>query len=305
MYYSSSGRVPGWGWALATPLALLATIFYSLLYAYFLAFMPVVYLNVAGPVALGYLLGAVVLLLAWLGHFRSERKLHWLAGGMGGLAWYLNWVGYAAFAIAGHGFLGHPELLANLFIRPHVVAEVMGEIYKVGMWSLGTSGVPIFGWPLAIIWTLEAVIIIGLPVLFLRSLRLHPYGEVQGRWYGHRRLLPMFENIAAKQMFTSELETERLEAVFRLGYGMGHRHSRVYLHECADEEVQYLSVHNIYVASGRDQRTKVIEYFALSQAELGQLATKYGTQPVGWIERMAMQVTGGADIGGLFANFAR
>jgi hypothetical protein len=220
MYYSSSGRVPGWGWALAIGSALPATIFYSLFYVFFLAFMPVIYLNFVGPVALGYLLGAVALLQAWLGHSRSERKLCWLAGGMGVLAWYLNWVGYAAFAIEGHGFLGQPWLMVNLFIQPHILAEVVAEIYMVGRWSIGTSGVPIFGWPLAIIWTLEAATIIGLPVLFLRTLRLHPYSEAQGRWYRHRRLLPLFENVAAKQMFTAELEAERLGAISRLDYGL-------------------------------------------------------------------------------------
>jgi hypothetical protein len=305
MYYSSSGSVPGWGWALAIGSALPATIFYSLFYVFFLAFMAVIYLNFVGPVALGYLLGAVALLQAWLGHSRSERKLCWLAGGMGVLAWYLNWVGYAAFAIEGHGFLGQPWLMVNLFIQPHILAEVVAEIYMVGRWSIGTSGVPIFGWPLAIIWTLEAATIIGLPVLFLRTLRLHPYSEAQGRWYRHRRLLPLFENVAAKQMFTAELEAERLGAISRLDYGLANRHSRIYLHECPGEADQYLSLHNIYVASGRDQRTRVIEYFAIGQAELDQLAAKYQTQPVGWMERIAMQVLGGRGTGQLLAGLAR
>jgi hypothetical protein len=79
-------------------------------------------------------------------------------------------------------------------------------------------------------------------------------------------------------------------AILRLGYGLGTRHSRLYLHECPGEDEQYLSIHNIYTSSGKEARTKVIEYFAISNLEAEQLATKYQTKKVGWMEQIIMQL---------------
>jgi hypothetical protein len=149
--YRHSGKFGIHGPLLALVVALVLGFPLGLAYAYIIKWCPLVYINFLATAGYGLLFGLIGGYFLKFGKVRNTAVAA-LTGILAGLiAWYFNWSGHV-YAL----FKGAP-----LVSFPDMILRVMGALYDQGSWGMHRSG-NITGIPLAIVWVVEAGIIIGL-----------------------------------------------------------------------------------------------------------------------------------------------
>jgi hypothetical protein len=106
-----------------------------------------------------------------------------------------------------------PEKAPVTFLQafqPDLLLSYMKAFYENGLWSI--KGGTVSGIPLAIVWIIEAVVIVGAATFFARDAILHhPFCELCRRWtkktVGTRSLSLLGSNELIKQLLEGDLTT--------------------------------------------------------------------------------------------------
>ena len=139
-------------------------------------------------------------------------------------------------------------------------------------------GIPFNGFVLTFIWTIEALIIGGLPVLLILKSNTFPYSEKLNKWYPKFTLLKDFESISLMDSLVKSLSKEPIRAIGEIKKGHGLRHSKLHLYYLENEDKQYLSFENIFVeqqGKGKTTKTLMISNFLIANQVAIELKTKY------------------------------
>jgi len=172
--YKHSGKFGIHGPLLAVLAALVLGYPLGILYAYLIKWIPFIYLNFIITVGYGLIFG---LLVSWLMKFAKVRNV--AIGGLSGLA-----AGCIAMYLAWNGYL-HTFIKDSPFVfSPKAILSAIKYLYENGSWGIGFSGSePVTGIFLAIVWLMEAVVIIGaVALLGLASVSDTPFCEEHGCW---------------------------------------------------------------------------------------------------------------------------
>ena len=267
LYYQESGNVHIVRLTMAYAIFIALAMVLGYIYTLLSIFIPFVYLNFFITTGFGVVLGMLCRVLIRVSHARNKQSRVMLAVIVGLLANYFQWTAYISYAYNGE-IPSVTEYLSNLswIVMPKNFLAAIGEIYQYGTWSM--FGATVKGLPLAIIWILEAVIIVGSPVLAILKTEVYPYSEVLLRWYPKYTLFNDFESIAAAGILTGQLREDPVKALEALGLGTGHRHAKVHLYYLKEEANQYLTFENVYIERGKDTKNRevVINNFAIDGA---------------------------------------
>ena len=181
--YRHSGRFNALGLVLAVAAAGLLCLPLGLAYAYLIRWIPFVYVNILVTFGYGFAFGWVTTRLLKAGHVRNPALagLCGLAAGLLGL--YGEWS-------------GHLHVLfedAPWYFLPDDIFQTLPLLYEKGSWSF--HGRNVTGIPLAIVWVVEAGIIVGvaavLPYSFVRET---PYCEKTRCWLDEEKKINTLEN---------------------------------------------------------------------------------------------------------------
>lgn len=155
-------------------------------------YSPIIYLNLIATVGLGFLVGWVVLKTARATHVRNPVLVGVCGLVAGAAAWYASWV---SWVLAGSGWSGD-----MLILRPDHLWTLADFLAIDGVWGLGRSGEPVSGLALKGVWVIEALIILGIAVVFpYRKIAQTPYSESERAWADHTEVLPALELIPKDQ----------------------------------------------------------------------------------------------------------
>lgn len=192
-YYKASGKYSPFSIFLLLILCLTVIPLLSLIYAFATWYIPIVYLSILLGAGLGYLVGWLVYkFVVRRGKIRNGMiaSIWGLIAGLATL--YFAWVWWLDILItisSSETYPGIGEVLSNfsflnalgLTLNPSGVFEIMKEVNQTGTWSL-KSGDAVSGWPLRIVWIIEAAILVLIPFLYNRVSSGEPFCEETGTW---------------------------------------------------------------------------------------------------------------------------
>ncbi|MHC4405194.1 MAG: hypothetical protein ACYTG0_36575 [Planctomycetota bacterium] len=160
--YRHSGAVPLGGLALTILVGLVVAAVLGVVYTYAIVNIPIVYINFFVTCALGAAIGFAVGVAARAGKIRNTFVVGVLGLAIGVVGLYVAW----AVDPTARGY--NPEIKdAATYFRPNELLGYMKVFYKDGMWTYRDKAVT--GIPLAIIWLVEAGLILALANVVART----------------------------------------------------------------------------------------------------------------------------------------
>lgn len=184
--YQHSGAVPFSGALMTAAAGCLAALFLAVGYAFSFQYIPFVYLNLLLALGFGGGIGWTVGFTAREGKIRNVTIVGALAVVAAFIGAYVQW-GATVYAAC------PPEELSQLWaaaglapLLPQNIFALMEELYAEGSWGL-TSGSPVRGWPLAIVWVCEAgAILYAAFNAATKQIANQPYCEQCQEWVAAR-----------------------------------------------------------------------------------------------------------------------
>lgn len=275
--YKHSGESHILGIMIALGLGAALAIFLGFIYTVLIVLIPIVYANFFMTIGFGTILGYSMKFFSRFGKIRNGKQQIILAGAVGFIGFYFQWIAYFVFLNSGeHSFQAYQENF-NLLYDPGFFIFLIIDLNKTGSWEM--FGIMFTDFPLWIIWGLEALIIIGIPIIINAKHPIIPYSELLNKWYSKYNLKTEFENIATQRAFKDDLLQNVEKAIDSLGYGGGYRFSQISIFYLKDEENQYLSVENIFIeerGKGKTHKTSVVHLLKVDTITANNLMEKFG-----------------------------
>jgi len=173
-FYRHSGKFGAHGPFLAVLAAVTAGYPLGIVYAYLIKWIPFIYLNFFITAGYGLIFGLMTMALLKFAKVRNSAiaLLTGLAVGLCG--WYLNW----------NGFVHAMAKSSPALIMPEQLLKLMKYLYENGSWGIGfSSSSPVTGIPLAMVWLVEAGIIVGVSAIVGYGAVSHtPFCEMHDCW---------------------------------------------------------------------------------------------------------------------------
>lgn len=277
--YRHSGQSPALGLLIAIGLGTILAIILGFVYNFLIVIIPIVYINFFFTVGFGAVLGYGIKFFSRFSKIRNHRQTIMLAGIVGGIGFYFQWIAYFVFLSSGeHSFQAYQDNF-DLFYNPLLFTELILQLNKIGSWEM--FGIMFTDFPLWIIWGLEAILITGIPILIAYKHPIVPYSENLNKWYRKYHLKYQFESISSQNQFKQRLLNDAEQTINNLSHGAPYRFSEVSIFFLKDEQIQYLSVDNIFIedrGKGKNRRTSIIHLVQIENSSAHLLMDKYGTK---------------------------
>jgi len=169
----------------------------------------------------------------------------------------------------------------KILFRPDLVLNNILDINKVGLWSIGTSGIHLNGLFLWLIWLAEAAIIIYVSVKKYTTFNLIPFSEKNNKWFKKEVIDFDFEHISFKKDFVESFASNPFETISELKRGNGLRHSKITMYTSETESKNLITIDNIIVTQrgkGKKDITNVLKLCYVDSLFSSQIRTKFQTK---------------------------
>lgn len=281
LYYKPSGKIPVKGIFISLITAFVLTVILSILYIALQWFIPFIYLNFFIAVGLGLGVGGSVFIAIGLGKIRNTKYDLVLAVISSFLAWYSQWALFVSLMYEAEGSMGGGIWVRSsfnltgfwhVFTHPDFLLQAMLSLNSAGTFTLKSSTVS--GTFLWIVWIIEALIIIVIPIIFSISGRAtNPFSEQNDQWMEARDIEGKLKTVADPDQMTKELSTGNLKPLkdFLPADDLQNDYATLHVYESPGDPVKYISVTNVsHTADKKGELKKetktVIEYFRIADA---------------------------------------
>ncbi len=274
--YKHSGESNLMGFLLALGLGILLAVFSGFIYNLLIIVIPIIYVNLLLTIGFGAALGYGNKFFSRFGKIRNKSHLLILAGMIGFVGFVFQWIAYFVFLISGKFSFQAYQNNFDLFYNPLNLFDMVLELNKVGSWAM--FGITFTGFPLWFIWALEALLIIGIPILITYKHPIIPFSENLNKWYPKYIVKNQFSHISAQNQFRKNLIENVLETINNLSYGDAFRYSKVSIFYLKNEQLHYLSIDNIFVENkgkGKQSKTSVIHLLKIDTAIAHSIMDKF------------------------------
>ncbi|GAB5557423.1 MAG: hypothetical protein SchgKO_16360 [Schleiferiaceae bacterium] len=267
-------------WTTYVLLALIVSYTYSLL----TFFVPIIYLNFLICMGTGLLMGTLFKLGARPFHNRNPKRQRLQALVISLLMWYFQWVAFVQFLTIGE-FPSPQEWVSGIFFfgLPQNVMLVLTDMYEFGYWSVGD--VMIKQWGLLVVWGIELLMLVGIPVLMMVRTKSLPYSETQNQWFPKYTLRKNFKSTGALLQLEKDLAENPLLALQELGAGSAAMHIKVHVFSLPHETVHYISVDRIRIeGQGRGKRNveTAIPHLEISSSQASKVLENFDHKRERW-----------------------
>lgn len=276
-FYQESGKIKPSGYLFSILILFFIGAIVGYLYSALVIVIPFIYLNFLLTVGAGFAIGFSTLILSRKTHNRNAISIYLLALFGGLCLMFFQWITHITWAFD-IKFPSPDKVLANLdlFVKPGIFFSLIQQINAIGTWQL--SGIQVSGIILTLIWIVEALIIMGLPLFAVYKCRPYPYSENNGKWYPRHTLHDNFEHILSVQNMQTSLQTDPIQALSNLNKGSVFRYSKIHVYYHPEETDQYISVDNFTVNEGKKSsaiRTNAITNFRVNSATAQQILQQF------------------------------
>ncbi len=195
LYYKHSGGIGLLGPVLMVLFGVIGVTILSVIYGYATHWIPFIYITFFIVIGYAVGIGGALALAAYLGKVRNTYVL--FSGGLilGVFAVYAAWI-FWIFAASRQ---------AVFTLNPNHIYLIMNDIAKEGGWSIfkyTPTGIVLYA-----IWAVEAIIIIGVAIIFPCVIMADmPFCENCGKWIKGKYETPKLMSIGDKKLFVNHLE---------------------------------------------------------------------------------------------------
>lgn len=270
--YQSSGKVGPVGIPAMLIAAGGAALVLGVVYVYLIVWIPIVYVNFLATIGFGVGLGLAIDRAARFGQVRNSPAAHFfgLIAGLAGL--------YVAWAWDGAARTSGEEESFPVLWNPVQLMAYMQFFYETGFW--GIKGGNVSGIPLAVIWVIEGLVIVGTSSVLAGITASTPFCESCGAWTteteGLKRLLPPDDPDALSRLSDGDLSV--LDQFMACDTAPD-QSIRLDLHACSEcEDTRFLTVNLSRVTFDDDgdateHTTAIIERLVLDAGSMHELQT--------------------------------
>ncbi|WP_430412535.1 hypothetical protein [Kordia sp.] len=207
LYYKPSGKVNPISIVYLLLAICLGAPILAFIYTYAILWIPFIYLNFLCLAGIAFGLGFVANFVVGFGKVRNAMvaAIFGLLVGIAGL--YVSWIIWLA-----HHF---GQAYMDIALNADVIINEIGYANEEGTWGVGRSGGLVSGTILSIIWIIEAVGMIGIPVFFAFSKAGEPYIENDDNW-AEETLIGPFEIVLNQTALKQQLETKNYEELLAI-----------------------------------------------------------------------------------------
>lgn len=247
----------------------------SLVYGIIIAVSPLVYINFFITVAFGLGLGYAVKIFSKLFKIVSSSIRVKIAILVGVFGIYFSWVSYILYHISLDPYSGTYFSNSYLFFNPVSVAQIMADIAQQGLWAF--FGIVFTGFPLVLIWLIEAGIIFIIPFLMVKKHVISPFSSTHNKWYIKYVLSKDFESLFSESIIIENLSVGVISYIDSLKTGRATNYSRISIFFLEEEIKQYLWIENVRkVEQGKKQEvTEIVTNYIINREEAKELIKKY------------------------------
>ena len=281
LYYKPSGKIPVKGIFISLITAFVITVILSIIYIALQWFIPFIYLNFFIAAGLGFGVGGGVFIAIGAGKIRNTKYEFVLAVLCGLLGWYCQWALFVSLMSEAEGSMGGGMWVRSSFnltgfwyilTHPEILFRAMLSLNDAGTFTLKHNIVS--GTLLWVVWVIEALIIIGVPILFSLSGRsTSPFSEQNDRWMEERDVEGKLKTVTDPDQMIKELNTGNLKFLkdFLPADDLSNDYATLRIYESPGDPVSYISVINISHKADKKGELKketktVIEYFRITAA---------------------------------------
>jgi len=279
LYYKPSGKIPVKGIFISLITALVITVVLSIIYIALQWFIPFIYLNFFIAAGLGCGISGGIFIAIGAGKIRNTKYEFVLAVLCGLLGWYCQWALFVSLLSEAEGSMGGGMWVRSSFnltgfwyilTHPELLFRAMLSLNDVGTFTLKHSTVS--GTLLWVVWAIEALIVIGAPILFSLSGRsTSPFSEQNGEWMEDREVEGKLKTVTDADAMIKELSTGNLKCLnnFLPADDLSTDYATLRIYESPGDPVSYISVtNNSHQADKKGELKKetktVIEYFRMT-----------------------------------------
>ncbi|MDR0564795.1 MAG: hypothetical protein LBG78_07675 [Azoarcus sp.] len=286
LYYQPSGKTTLSGLVTLLIGGIAAIWILGIAYTYAVGFIPFIYINFIVTGAFGILAGISFSLFVKKGNLRAPGKVTLLTAIATLIGLYLHWAFFCAYLLHRASDIPLWEAYQSYLFSPSKIIDTAKYLLDNGHFSIGRRGrnTPVTGGFLALIWLVEALIILGGSLLLPRVKSQEPYSENLNRWADAEELpgrMSHFEDVVATKNaleagnITPLLNTEPTDEKAS--------HSKIVLYSAeGDSNCYFLSLKNVTVKinkKGKEESSTdtVVEYLRITPAQYQELSKKFGS----------------------------
>jgi len=280
-YYKPSGKIPVKGIFISLITAFLITVILSIIYIALQWFIPFIYFNFFIAAGLGFGIGGGVFIAIGSGKIRNTKYEYVLAVLCGLLGWYCQWALFVSLMSEADGSMGGGMWVRSSFnlsgfwyilTHPDILFQAMLSLNDAGTFTLKHNTVS--GILLWVVWVIEALIVIGAPMLFSLSGRsTSPFSEQNDQWMEERNVEGKLKTVTDPDQMIRELNTGNLKSLkdFLPADDLSNDYTTLRVYESPGDPVNYISVTNVSHKADKKGELKketktVIEYFRIIAA---------------------------------------
>ncbi len=249
LYYQESGRLNPGKYVVTTILGVALAIILGYVYSLLIYFIPLVYFNVIICFGFGVVMGGLVMVFSRFGDSRNQKGRIVQSLIFSLVAYYFHWVAYLIILI--NGEVASPDIyFNNLFLSfdPAFMLELIMEINAEGVWSM--FGINFTGGALLTVWVIEALLILGIPIVMVLRFEPLPFSELNGKWYPKFTLKQHFYSATGSDQWVRLLADNPVKTIDDLGLGKANRYGLIHLYVAEKEKTQYISIESVYIDTG-------------------------------------------------------
>lgn len=248
LYYKPSGKSNPISFLYLILAICIAAPILAFVYAYAILWIPIIYLNLLCLAGIALGLGFVANFVIGLGKVRN-RLLALVFGLLIAVAgYYFSWVVWIGY----HFEISYMEVIQD----PAAMMRGIGLANDQGTWGFRSGG-NVDGTMLSIVWAIEALAIIIVPIFFAYSKAGEPFIENDDNWAESTMIGP-FELVANHTTMKQQLESRKYEELLALepaeNAGQGsHTLLQLYHAENRNQSKEfYLSINNMIEKLDKD-----------------------------------------------------
>lgn len=243
-------------------------------------FIPIVYFNFLFTIGFGF---AIAFSTQIIGKFLKikKRKTRLYIAIFGALiAYYSSWIAFILFMVLG----SFPNLndFFSYFIYPLNFFNIIAEMNRYGTWGIGfIRDAYVNGYPLTVVWIVEAFIIFFIPIAYTYKFPENPYSEKKNKWYNKLLLNYEFASVYSENRFLENLKQNGIELILNMERGLPYKYAAFSIFFLEGEDNQYLSIDNIFIEvrnKSKKNVTPILTPIKISNEEAKKLISKFGTK---------------------------
>lgn len=260
-------------------LSFFTSIIYTLLGA-----IPLIYVKALITIGYGFSFGYIIKILSKIFKLKNFKSRMIALIPIVLIGYYFQWTHYIV-NIATDGIPSFKDFAYYSF-SPNSFFIFINKLIQNGAWEV--SNTLIKGFNLKLVWMVEFLLIIIVPILFVLKLPNNPYSESLNKWYPKYILTKEFEKIYSKARFVINLKKlGSQQMTTTLGRGRANNFSRISIFYLERESRQYIMVEKVEITSGNNTKTKietVVEPIEISTKEAKELMDIYEYKKESYLE---------------------